>query len=72
MICRVAAQAAAPLLLGLAADHLGGSEVEGLRFGFLLLLPLLACGGFMLALAGHAYPAEVAAVQASTVSVTDE
>ncbi len=69
MICRVVAQAAAPLLFGVFADNLGNGEADGLRIGFLLMLPLLAIGGVLLIFAARVYPAEVASVQASTVSV---
>ena len=70
MICRVVATAAGPLLFGLFADRLGSGGADGLRIGFLLMLPLLAVGGVLLVFAARAYPAEVASVQASSVGVS--
>jgi predicted MFS family arabinose efflux permease len=67
MIARVAAQAAAPLLVGVLSGAIGTTRVEGLQLAFLLLLPLLAASSLCLWVAARHYPSEVAAVEESQV-----
>jgi predicted MFS family arabinose efflux permease len=67
MIARVAAQAAAPLLVGMLSGAIGTTRAEGLQLAFLLLLPLLAASSLCLWIAARHYPSEVAAVEESQV-----
>ena len=68
MVARIAAQASAPLLLGILSEDVAGGGASGLRTMFLALLPLLAVGSVLLLLAQRRYPREVASVQESTVA----
>lgn len=68
MIARVAAQASAPLLVGVLSGVLGSSAAEGLQLTFLALLPLLAASSVCLMLAVRHYPSEVAAVEESEIT----
>jgi hypothetical protein len=67
MIARVAAEAAAPLLVGVLSSHLGSSSAEGLQLAFIFLLPLLAASSVCLMIAARHYPSEVAAAEDSEV-----
>jgi MFS family permease len=67
VIARVAAQAAAPVVIGVLSMDLGGGGAEGLRLAFLLLLPLLALSSVFLMIGARHYPNEVAAVEQSEV-----
>jgi MFS family permease len=67
IVVRVAAQAVAPLLVGVLSGVLGSDAAEGLQLAFLVLLPLLALSSVLLLLATRHYPEEVAAVEESTV-----
>jgi len=68
MVARIAAQASAPLLLGILSEDVAGGGASGLRTMFLALLPLLAVGSVLLLLAQRRYPRGVASVQESTVA----
>jgi predicted MFS family arabinose efflux permease len=71
LLARVAAQAAAPLAFGVLSEALGGGT-EGIQQAFLILLPGLALSGVLLLRATRHYPAEVAAVQQSTLESDDD
>jgi len=65
MVARVAAQAVAPLVVGVLSSTLGRNGAEGLQAAFLVLLPLLAASSVLLFLATRHYAGEVAAVEQS-------
>jgi predicted MFS family arabinose efflux permease len=72
LIARVAAQAVAPLAVGVLSNTLGGGGARGLQLAFLALLPLLAASSVLLLMATKYYPREVAAVQTSEVEESDD
>jgi predicted MFS family arabinose efflux permease len=67
MVVRVAAQAVAPLVVGVLSGALGSDAAEGLQLAFIALLPLLAVSSVLLLVATRNYPQEVAAVEESAV-----
>jgi sugar phosphate permease len=66
-LCRLAAQASAPLVLGYLSEHLAGGGTSGLRTAILVTIPLLAANGLVLIPALRSYPADVAAVAESVL-----
>ncbi|MFN8026994.1 MAG: MFS transporter [Acidimicrobiia bacterium] len=71
LLARVLAQAAAPLVFGVLSQNLGDGT-NGVQLAFLALLPGLAVSGVLLLLATKHYPAEVAAVEQSTVGSDED
>ena len=67
IVVRVAAQAVAPLLVGVRSGVLGSDAADGLQLAFLVLLPLLAVSSVLLVMATRHSPEEVAAVEESSV-----
>jgi hypothetical protein len=61
---RVGAEAAAPLLLGILSDTLGGGGRAGMQYAFLVMLvPLFAAGGLAF-VAVRTYPRDAHAASA--------
>lgn len=72
-LLRLSAEALAPLLFGVVADHLGGpardQNAAGLRDAFLIMLVPLLANGLIVLLAARGYPADVATASASDRAV---
>lgn len=66
-LTRLAAEAIAPILFGLTADHLGGRGHSGLglRNAFLIMLVPLVVNGVMVAMCRRAYPTDTVTANAS-------
>lgn len=67
-LARTGAEAIAPILFGLLADHLAGGGHHGLQLTMLIMLPALLANGVVLLFASHSYPRDVAS---ALVSVED-
>jgi predicted MFS family arabinose efflux permease len=60
-VVQIAAEAGAPLIVGVLSERLAGGGAAGLRDTFLVTLGLLVVGALVLQLARRTYPREVAA-----------
>jgi hypothetical protein len=66
-VTRLVAEAIAPIVFGVTADHLGGrgDSGTGLRNAFLVMLVPLAVNGALVAAARRTYPTDTVTASAS-------